>query len=549
MKLRKILVAGLLVIGSYTFAQTEQNWVDGELLVQLNDENAIDQLEKDFQEMQLQSVKLVSKHMRIWKFEYNHDLMGIDQAIQRLYSSNDVVIVQRNHILKSRLVPDDPEFDDQWQYLQGSDADIDADLAWDVTTGGTTPDDREIVVCVIDDGVNFDHPDLIPNLWTNGDEIPGNGIDDDGNNFVDDVLGWNAYDDNDNPEHSASWEGHGSAVAGIVGAKGNNGIGVTGVNWDVKLMIVKGGGNEAEALAAYSYPLENRKLYNETNGEKGAFVVATNASWGVDFGMAADAPLWCDFYDTLGVYGVLNAGATINGNQNVDVVGDLPTQCSSEFLIAVTNTNISDNKETFAGFGVESIDLGAPGAGTWTVAQFSNGYDSFGGTSGATPHVAGTIALLYSAPCMAFAELAKTNPRGAALQVREYILNGVDSNTSLDGITVTGGRLNVNNAVQNLMADCPALASVIENENALNQVKLYPNPLSGNIVNVSYSSNVVDNGTIRITDLSGKVILNETISIVNGENFITLELPELAKGMYNLSILSNQATTTLKFTK
>ena len=291
---------------------------------------------------------------------------------------------------------------------------------------------------------------MIANLWKNHAEIPDNGIDDDNNGYVDDYHGWDTGSNSDNVGDGG---GHGTPVAGIVGAKGNNGVGVAGVNWDVKVMIVQGGtGVESEVLQAYSYALVARQRYNETNGTEGAFVVSTNASWGVDFGQPEDAPLWCSFYDTLGVHGILNCGATINGNQNIDEVGDLPTACPSDYMIAVTNMNWNDIKVQGAGYGLETIDLGAFGANTWTTSVSS--YGSFGGTSGATPHVTGTIALMYSAPCPLLSGLAKSDPEAAAALVREYILDTVDPNESLEGITTTGGRLNVANAMNELMANC-----------------------------------------------------------------------------------------------
>jgi hypothetical protein len=200
-----------------------------------------------------------------------------------------------------------------------------------------------------------------------------------------------------------------------------------------------------------------RQRYNETNGEEGAFVVATNSSWGIDFGQPEDSPLWCAYYDTLGVYGILNCGATINGNQNVDVVGDLPTACGSDYMISVTNMNHFDQKVTSAGYGSETIDLGAFGQGTWNV-QAGGGYGGFGGTSGATPHVAGTIGLIYSLPCPGLIELANENPQAAADLVREAIFETVEPNASLEGITVTGGRLNVKQVMQYMAAaycSCP----------------------------------------------------------------------------------------------
>ena len=281
---------------------------------------------------------------------------------------------------------------------------------------------------------------MAANLWKNYGEIENNGIDDDGNGFIDDYHGW---DTGSNSDAVGDGGGHGTPVAGIVGAVGNNGVGVAGVNWDVKLMIVQGGtGIESEVLEAYSYPLVARKAYNETDGEEGAFVVSTNASWGIDQGQPADAPLWCSFYDTLGVHGIISCGATANANFNIDIVGDLPTGCSSEYLISVTNMNDNDVKVTSAGFGATTIDLGAFGQGTFTTT-LSN-YGGFGGTSGATPHVTGSVALLYSAPCPTLISIAKSDPLVAAQMVRDFILNEADPNPSLAGITVTGGRLNIN---------------------------------------------------------------------------------------------------------
>jgi serine protease len=207
-------------------------------------------------------------------------------------------------------------------------------------------------------------------------------------------------------------------------------------------MTVVGGGNEADAIAAYDYPLTLRKKYNQSGGQYGAFVVCTNASWGVDNTTAASAPLWCAMYDSLGSCGILNAGATINSNTNVDIVGDLPTSCPSDFLIAVTNTDNSDQKIANAGYGLQSIDLAAPGEGAFTVST-PNTYGAFNGTSAATPHVAGAIALLYSAPCMQLAYRAKADPVGTALLVKDFILRGVDTLAALQGITSSGGRLNI----------------------------------------------------------------------------------------------------------
>jgi len=542
----RLLTFAAMLFASMAYAQQDKNWIDGELLVQLTPNTDVTDLVLKFKEIGLAQPKLISKHVNIWKFSFDPSVAEIDEVIDLLYSDMSVITAQRNHILKNRLTPNDTQYNQQWQYYQVNDRDIDADEAWDVTTGGTMMSGEEIVVCVIDDGAQMNHPDLEDNLWTNVHEIPGNNIDDDGNGYIDDVDGWNAYDDNDDVAHSF-WETHGSPVAGIIGAKGNNGTGVAGVNWDVKLMIVKGGGDEADAIAAYSYALENRKLFNETDGALGAFVVATNASWGVDYGQASQAPLWCAMYDTLGNHGVLNAGACPNIDLNVDIDGDLPTQCPSDYLIAVTNTNQSDVKVNSAGYGINSIDLGAPGQGAHTVTVGS-GYGGFGGTSGATPHVTGTIALLYSVPCMNFANLAKSHPRIAAEQVRDFIYNGVDPNSSLDGITATGGRLNVNNAVQNLVNNCTTLNLGAETMGD-SDIVLYPNPLTSEELNIIINAATQEEIQILVQDLSGKQVLSETKTLSEGENTIRLSLPEIASGMYKVTIHSNNWISNQYFVK
>lgn len=373
-----------------------------------------------------------------------------DQLLGALRSHPDVVAAQFNHYVEDRATPNDPQFGSQWHHIDGSDNDIDSDLAWDLTTGGTTANGDRIVVAVLEGGgSNYNHTDLIDNHWTNGGEIDGNGIDDDGNGFVDDVNGWNASSGTDN----ISAGGHGTSVSGMIGAVGNNGNGGAGVNWDVEIMQVQMGSlTESNVIAAYNYPYTMRNLYNTTNGAQGAFVVATNASWGIDNANPANYPVWCAYYDDLGAVGILNCGATANNNVNIDVVGDMPTGCGSDYMVAVTATNSNDVR-TFSGYGATTIDLGAPGESVF-LPSGSSGYGATSGTSFASPCVAGAIALVYSAPCSDLASNAITSPQLTANAVRGYILDGVDVVSNLIGETVTGGRLNVRNALDLALSDC-----------------------------------------------------------------------------------------------
>lgn len=519
--LKQILLLVLVSATAVTINAQKLSHVLGEVLVEVRNDQGMRSLLSEINaessyRSSLEAKQIMTQPMNLWVLSIDPNTDNEIHFLESVVNNRHALLAQYNHITQLReTIPNDTLFTSQWQYINtGTNggvvgADIDIELAWDVTTGGTTIDGDEIVVCIIDDGINEDHPDLGDNLWTNTSEIADNGIDDDGNGYVDDVNGWNAYSDNDNVYTGGS---HGTPVAGIVGAQGNNEIGVTGVNWDVKLMIVRGGSPESTALASYAYPYVMRDRYNKSDGAEGAFVVSTNASWGVDFGQPEDAPIWCDFYNLLGEVGILNFGATINGNTNVDEQGDLPTACSSDYLVSVTNMNRQDDKVNSAGFGKRTIDLGAFGEDTYTLSL--NDYRGFGGTSGATPHCAGTAALLYAADCDAFMSLVKADPARAALAVKDYILHGVDPNESISEITTTGGRLNVNNAMQNLMSACSDCSDAYG-------LSIDDLTLTGGTIGF------VDNGNIGAVSLRYRVLDDNTWTelsdVTNGQELSGLE--------------------------
>ncbi|MEZ4808371.1 MAG: S8 family serine peptidase [Flavobacteriales bacterium] len=385
----------------------------------------------------------VSAPMRAWLLHFDEAAVAQPMMLRAIRGHSGVQMAQNNHVVKDRAVPNDPQYGQQWHHEN-----IASEAAWDVSTGGVTATGDTIVVCIIED-CDLPHPDLIGNAWFNHAEIPDNGIDDDGNGYTDDHRGWNTPGNNDDVYGG----GHGTQVAGMIGATGNNGLGVTGANWDVKMMVVDyGGTQEAAVVAAYTYPLVMRRLYNATGGTSGAFVVATNASWGIDGGDPDDSPLWCAMYDSLGAAGVLSCGATANNNVDVDAVGDLPTACASDFMISVTATDEADVR-TFSGYGLTTIDVGAPGEDVRTTS-LGGGYGSTSGTSFASPLTAGVIGLLYSAPCASFMSLVHGDPPAGALFVRQVLFDGVDQVGNLPGQTVTGGRINAGNSMTALMNSC-----------------------------------------------------------------------------------------------
>ena len=475
----RILLTLILTITVLLIAAQESSYYEGEVIVKMQGQNDINEVVKDLQfhngkVSQLHIEYHISKSMNAWLLSFDNNVFEQDKFVQAVALHPNVEFAHNNQKIEYRATPNDANFNQQWQYINpgGSggvpDADLDAELAWDMTTGGLTPEGDEIVIAVIDDGLDVNHPDFGNNIWVNTNEVPNNGVDDDNNGYVDDYEGWNIYDNSDDITDGGFGGGHGTPVAGIIGAQGNNNTGVTGVNWDVKVMVIvggtQGGGTgQAGVVASYDYALEQRKLYDQTNGAKGAFVVATNSSWGIDFGDPASAPLWCAMYDSLGKYGIVSAGATINDNVNVDVQGDLPTGCSSDFLISVTNVARNDFKVSGAGYGATTVDLGSFGQDTYTTdhTAFSSGYGGFGGTSGATPHVAGAVGLLYSYDeCPWFTELAKMYPDSAALLAKHFIMDGTDANTSLNSITVTGGRQNLHKMLLELDSGCLKCPSI-----------------------------------------------------------------------------------------
>jgi serine protease len=445
---------------SSAFSQ-DATHVPGELLVKGKRETVNATL-KTFQWVNgqatgLQLERLVSAPMDIWLLTYDESAVEGEELLEKLRRYSLLEMVQFNHLIKARQTPDDPGFAQQWHHLNigmpgmSYDADMDSDLAWNLAQGGLTSQGDTIVIAVLDDGVDTSHSDLAANFWVNKQEIPGNGKDDDGNGYVDDFRGWNVVDDNDDIS-SSGW--HGTQVCGMIGAAGNNGTGITGVNWNVRLMVIRNNfnSNEAEVLEAYTYPWVMRKKYNETNGAQGAFVVATNASWGLEFATPQDAPLWCSFFDSLGMQGILNCAATSNLNYDVDLLGDLPSTCTSPYLLAVTATDAQDERN-FAAFGLQSVDLAAPGENVYTTHK-GNTYGFSSGTSMASPLVAGAVGLLYSSNCDDLIQLAKSDPPGAALLVRQLILQGVDTLSKLEEEVQSSGRLNIFQPLQKATDGC-----------------------------------------------------------------------------------------------
>jgi len=441
-----------------------------------------------------------------------------------------------NYYVHKRTDPNDQYFDMQW----GLDL-IGAPAAWEVTTGGFDFAGNEIVVAVLDDSYDLSHPELEGRIFVNEGEIPDDGIDNDNNGYIDDYQGWNTTDGNDN--HPIT-DNHGIAVSGIIGAKTDNELGIAGINWQVKILPISGIATQAEVIGGYQYALNMRKRYNDSNGTEGAYVVVTNYSAGINnaFGTSPQFKAWCDMYEAMGDVGILSIGATTNLNVDVDADGDMPTTCPSDFLLSVTNIDITDSKVTNSGYGVVNIDLGAPGKGTLAL-DTGDGYDqAFGGTSAATPHVAGAIALIYSVPCSAISELAKANPRQAAELIRDAIYEGVSMNSTLEGITTTGGRLDIYGAIEALQKTCDDI-NLTSPKGELDIFNLSIEP--PNTIVIEYLTPDETEYTVLMSDVLGRTIRHDNFTPPTiGRKELRVGIPDLSSGIYFISIYNGDNIST-----
>lgn len=363
---------------------------------------------------------------------------SVAAAVARVKGTKGVRYVEPDYLLTTAATSNDP------YYTNGS--------LWGMQGDGTSPANefgsaageawaqghtgsRSVAVGVIDEGIQFAHPDLAANVWTNPDEIAGNGIDDDANGYVDDIHGWDFLNNNNTVFDGNSTEGsdtHGTHVSGTIGGIGGNGSGVAGVNWAVTLVSAKflgpSGGYTSDAAEGIIY-LTSLKT------SKGLNIVATSNSWGG--GGSSSAML--DAINSAGDQGILFVAAAGNSTTNNDAAGSYPSnyECTKggtrgwDCVIAVASLTSSGALSSFSSYGATTVDIAAPGSGVWSTYPVDT-YSSLSGTSMATPHVSGAIALC-----------ASINPSLTARQLKRAVVNSVKPTSGLVGKVVNSGRLDV----------------------------------------------------------------------------------------------------------
>ncbi|MBI4467902.1 MAG: S8 family serine peptidase [Acidobacteria bacterium] len=369
-----------------------------------------------------------SGSLRHWRLASVPNYRRLEDVLSGLRRDPAIEFAEFDYVYSaSGIPPDDPNFSSQWPLKNTGQSggvagtDINVTQAWQVTIG--SPD---VVVGVIDTGVDYRHPDLATNMWTNPGEIPGNGLDDDGDGYIDDVYGWNAAAGNGIPLDDNR---HGTHVAGTIGAIGDNQLGVAGINWDIRVMALKfldkdGSGYVSDAVDCISYAVAMR--------ERGVNVRALNASWG---GPGHSQALKQAITDagTAGLLFIAAAGNNGDGSGSAGTDDDVsplyPASYELPNLIAVAAVDRKGNLAGFSNYGARTVALGAPGVAVMSTIPGGE-YASFSGTSMAAPHVTGVIALMAAAA-----------PSATMSQLGDAILDGATPLTSLQGKTRTGGFL------------------------------------------------------------------------------------------------------------
>ena len=346
----------------------------------------------------------------LWQARITDPLLTVNQATKALSLDPRVTYVSVNSIHNAASIPNDPRFSSQWD-LSPNPVSIHATTAWDAFTGtGNT------LVAVFDSGVDINHPDLKARIWTNNAEIPGDGVDNDGNGIVDDVHGASFASKNSGDVSDTT--GHGTAVAGLIGATGNNAVGISGVNWAARILplrVIQGGqALDSDILSAMDYATK-----------AGARI------WNLSLGGGAYSRAMSDALDAASSRGVIIVTAAGNSGKDIDLSPSFPASYSADHLVVVAGTDEADNLAGFSNYGVATVDLAAPSTNLLTTSP-GGGYGLQSGTSMSSALVTGALSLLWDA-----------NPGASAGTILDQLYKSITVLETLKGKISTAGRLDL----------------------------------------------------------------------------------------------------------
>ena len=430
---RALLITGLMTSVT-AFAGTfnlDKEHVPGELIVKFKNSKSANSMSALKSLGGSVKYQFRTKGAQVVKFPSLKSNDALFAAAKQLAARSDVEYVEANTIMHVNRLPNDAEFTKQYgMHNTGADggtadADIDAAEAWEISTGS-----KDVLVAIIDTGVDHSHPDIAPNYWFNpgetgldasGKDKSTNGIDDDGNGYIDDFRGWDFVNNDNDPMDDHA---HGTHCAGVIGARGNDGVGVTGVNWNVSLVGLKflsgsGSGTLEDAVKAIEYGTS-------------LGVSLTSNSWGG----GGFSQTMMDAIKSANDHGILFIAAAGNSSSNNDTTPSYPASYEVDNVISVAASDNKDQMAYFSNNGVRSVHVAAPGVDIWSSVPGSK-YEKMSGTSMATPHVAGLAALIKS-----------TIPDGTASQVKARILSGVDRSEYWASRVSSGGRINALNSLE-----------------------------------------------------------------------------------------------------
>lgn len=436
-------------------------FVPGHVLVRYKDEATAERVEKT---MTALSVKGSSIPIQIERFDAADMVAGLRlahvdpeetmNAIEALKARRDVLYAEPDFIMHAHRTPNDPQFPSMYGLTK-----IGAPTAWDTTTGGG----NNVVVGVIDEGIDVTHPDLQANIWVNPSpgSIPG---------FTGDINGWDFFHNdatvfdntggykvpcNPGPPPGGNncdeTDSHATHVAGTIGAVGNNGVGVVGVNWSVRLMSLKflgpTGGASSDALRAMNYAKAQKDLFVSSGGAQGANIRVLNNS----YGGGGFTQAFLDGINAINQSGILFVASAGNDSTNNDTTPQYPAGYKAPNVIAVASTNSADTLSGFSNTGPQSVSLGAPGSSILSTTPTST-YDTYSGTSMASPQVAGSAALLLA-----------QNPNLTVAQLKSLLIFNGDALASLSTTTFSGRRLNVASSLAALASNDTTAPGTVTN--------------------------------------------------------------------------------------